>query len=153
MNIHWNFEPFLWPWSWQQQSKSNFFTRQSSLWWWATNTKFSCKRSSTSEDITKAIFWLSYAVILTLKTTANKSFWKTIWLMMMRHDTKFGGKRFRNSEDIVWTDNSLTFWNFAVTLTLKTAIQFLHKTLWLMIMYFQTKFGSKRMSSSEDTVS
>ena len=39
---------------------------------------------------------------------------------------------------------------FAVTLTLNTAIQFLQKTLWLMIMYHQAKFGSKRISSSED---
>ena len=44
---------------------------------------------------------------------------------------------------------SLTFCNFAVTLTLNTAIQFLHKTLWLTIMYHQTKFCSKRTSNSE----
>ena len=30
-----------------------------------------------------------------------------------------------------------------------TTIQFLLKTLWLMIMYYQTKFGSKRISSSQ----
>ena len=41
---------------------------------------------------------------------------------------------------------SLTFCNFAVTLTLNTAIQSLHKTLWLMIMYHQTKFSSKKIS-------
>ena len=38
---------------------------------------------------------------------------------------------------------SLTFCYFAVTLTLNTAIQFLHKTLWLMIMYHQTTFCRK----------
>ena len=37
-------------------------------------------------------------------------------------------------------------------MTLNTAIQFLHKTLWLMIMYHQTKFLRKRISSSEDIV-
>ena len=47
---------------------------------------------------------------------------------------------------------SLTFRNFAVTLTLNTIIQFLHKTLWLMIMYHQNKFYSKRISNSEDAV-
>ena len=46
----------------------------------------------------------------------------------------------------------LTFWSSVVTLTLKTTIQFLHKTLRLMIMYHQTKFGSKRVSNSEDIV-
>ena len=39
-----------------------------------------------------------------------------------------------------------------MTLTLNTTIQFLCKTLWLMIMYYKTKFGSKRLSSSEDVV-
>ena len=39
-----------------------------------------------------------------------------------------------------------------MTLTLNTAIQFLHKTLWQMIMYYQTKFCSKRISNLEDTV-
>ncbi|WP_419632960.1 hypothetical protein, partial [Thiolapillus sp.] len=39
-----------------------------------------------------------------------------------------------------------------MTLTLNTTIQFLHKTLWLMIMYYQTKFCSKRISNLEDTV-
>ena len=48
--------------------------------------------------------------------------------------------------------HSLAFFNFAVTLTLNTASQFLHKTFWLMIMYHQTKIGSKQISSSEDTV-
>ena len=48
--------------------------------------------------------------------------------------------------------HSLTFWVFAVTLTLNTAIQFLRKTLWLMIMYYQTTFGSKSISSSKHTV-
>ena len=46
----------------------------------------------------------------------------------------------------------LTFWNFAVSLTLSTTIHFLHKTLWFIIMYYQTKFGCKRISSSKDTV-
>ena len=39
-------------------------------------------------------------------------------------------------------------------LTLNTAIHFLHKkkNLWFILMYYQTKFGSKRISSSKDTV-
>ena len=45
--------------------------------------------------------------------------------------------------------HSLTFWTLAVTLTLNTGIQFSHKTLWLTMMYHQTKLGCQRISSSE----
>ena len=56
--------------------------------------------------------------------------------MMTHHPTKFGSKRFSISEDMVWIN---IHWHFevSVTLTLNRAIQFLHKTLWLMIMYHQ----------------
>ena len=40
---------------------------------------------------------------LTLKT-AKKSFWKTIWLLMMNHQTKFGCNRFSDLEGIIWTN-------------------------------------------------
>ena len=46
----------------------------------------------------------------------------------------------------------LTFGTFTVTLTLNTAVQFSHMTLWLMMMYHQTKFGCKRIRSQEDIV-
>ena len=39
---------------------------------------------------------------------------------------------------------------FVVTLTLNTTTLFFQKTFWLMITYHQTKFGSKRISSSAD---
>ena len=67
--------------------------------------KFSCKRTSSSDDIFKShilIIW-SLTVNVTLKTT-NQSFWKTIWLTMMHHHTKFGSKRLSNSENIIWTN-------------------------------------------------
>ena len=67
-------------------------------------TRFSCKRISSSDNILKShilIMW-SFTVTLTLKT-ANKSFWRTILLMMMLHHTKFGSKRFSSSKDIIWT--------------------------------------------------
>ena len=38
-----------------------------------------------------------------------------------------------------------------MTLTLKIANQFFHKTLWLMIIHCHTKSGYKRLSSSGDT--
>ena len=45
--------------------------------------------------------------------------------------------------------NSKKFWTSAVTLTLNIAIQSFHKTIWLIMMYHQTKFGCKRLCSSE----
>ena len=47
--------------------------------------------------------------------------------------------------------HSLTFWTFAVTLTLKAVIPFFHRMLWLAMLDYQTKSGSKPTSSSEDT--
>ena len=47
--------------------------------------------------------------------------------------------------------HSLTYWTFAVTLTLNAVIPFFHRTLWLMVLYYQTKFGCKLTCSLEDT--
>ena len=47
--------------------------------------------------------------------------------------------------------HSLTFWTFAVTVTLNTVIPFSHRTLRLMMLYYQTKFSCKPTSSLEDT--
>ena len=43
-----------------------------------------------------------------------------------------------------------TFWTFAVTL-LNTVILFLHRTLPLLMLYYQSKFGCKPTSSLEAT--
>ena len=48
--------------------------------------------------------------------------------------------------------HSLTFWTFAVTLTLNTAIQFSHKILRHLMMSHQDKFACKRINSSDDRV-
>ena len=48
--------------------------------------------------------------------------------------------------------HSLTSWNFAMSFTLTTTIQLLNKTLWRKIIYYQTKFDSKRISNSENIV-
>ena len=47
--------------------------------------------------------------------------------------------------------HSLTCWTFAVTLTLNTVIPFFNRTLWLKMLYYQTKFGCNLTSSLEDT--
>ena len=77
-------------------------------------TKFSCKRISSSENTSEShilTIW-SFTVILTLKTV-NQPFRKIIWLLMMHHHTKFGSKRFNDSEGIVWTN---IHWYFQILL-------------------------------------
>ena len=59
--------------------------------------------------------------------------------MMMHHNTKFGNKMFGSLEDIFWTNTDIL--TFCVTLTLNTATKYFHKTLWLTMVYHQTKFG------------
>ena len=46
--------------------------------------------------------------------------------------------------------HSLTVWTFSVTLTLNAVIQFLHRTLQLIMLYYQTKFGCKQTRSLGD---
>ena len=92
-------------------------------------TKFSCKRISGSVNILKShiLITLSLTVTLTLKT-ANRSFWKTIWLKMVHHHASLVVKKVQWFRRYYPDKHSLTFWNFVVTLTLNTTIQFLHKT-------------------------
>ena len=121
-NIYWNSEPFLWPWPWPQQSNPNF-SQTIQLMMMCHQSKFSCKRIISSEDILEShvlIIW-SFTVTLTLKT-ASQSFQKTIWLIMMHHHTKFGSKRFSDSEDMSG-QTIINILKFAVTMTLKTASQ------------------------------
>ena len=47
--------------------------------------------------------------------------------------------------------HSLKFWTFTVILTWHAVIPFFHRTLWLMMLYYQTKPGCKRTNSLEDT--
>ena len=96
------------------------------------------------------IIW-ALIVTLTLKS-AYQSFRRTHRFVMMHYHTKFGDKRFSGSEDIVRTN---IHWHFEPSLWPWARTQqsiFFQKTLRLMMMYRQTKFGRKRTSSSEDIV-
>ena len=87
-------------------------------------TEFGSKRFSSSKRYSRnchiLITW-ALAVTLTLKI-ANQSFCMTLWLIMMHHNTKFGNKMFGGLQDS--SGQTLTFWPFAVTLTLNVVIQF-----------------------------
>ena len=112
MNIHWNSEPicaFIGILNLFCDLDHNrviqSFYKTIHLMMMYPQTKFSCKRISSSGNILKrhSLTILSITVTLTLKT-ANQSFWKTIWLIMTHHHTKFCSKRFSISEDIIWTN-------------------------------------------------
>ena len=95
------------------------------------------------------IIW-ALAVTLTLKiATTTKC--RHDWLMMLYHHTKFGTKCSAVDSETIILTNIQTFQTFLVTLTLNTVIPFFHRTLRLMKLYYQTKFGCKPISSLEDT--
>ena len=98
---------------------------------------------------------------LTLKIV-NQFFCMTYCHIIIHQNAKFGQKWLSSSGDTVQTQSdtqrkyhpdkhSLTFWTFAVTLTLDAVIQFFHRTLWFMMLYYQTKFGCNQTSSLEGT--
>jgi len=56
-------------------------------------------------------------------------------------------KRWSRSKDLIWTYNQKTLYIFTVTLTLNTAIQYFHWSLWLTMIYHHS---FRRIISSED---
>ena len=55
---------------------------------------------------------------------------------------------FDGLEDVIETN----IWPFSVTLTLNAVIHFFHRTLWLLMVYHQTKFGCQGTNSSENII-
>ena len=102
VNIHWNFEHFCDLDLDHNKAIQSFHKTTLHLMMMCHQTKFSCKRISSSDNILKRhiLIILSLTVTLTLKT-ASQSFWKTIWLIMMQYYTMFGSKSFSDSEDII----------------------------------------------------
>ena len=81
-------------------------------------------------------------------------FLHALQLTVMDHNTKFGNKMFRGSENIIWINIDI--------LTLCCDLErrnplfkksfFFHKVLWLTLMHHKTKFGCRRISSLEDII-
>ena len=68
----------------------------------------------------------------------------------MHYQTKFDNKKINSSKDILETVMFIRI--LSVTFTLNAVIQVSHRTLQLMMQYYQTKFGCKWNSSLEDTI-
>ena len=115
MSIHWNSELFR-DLTFTTTEQSNLFTRQSTLWWCAVKPSSVAKGSAADIMYQKShsLIVSSFTVTLTLKT-ANQSFWKIIWLIMMHHHSKLGSKRFSISENIIWTNTNIK-WHFELFL-------------------------------------
>ena len=104
------------------------FHKTTQLMMMCYQTKLSCQRISTSEDIRNSLSYTrkSYFDYMILHCDLDLDdsmpiFLRTLWLMMMHHNNKFGSKMLVGLENIVWT---MTFWPFAVTLTLNAVIHF-----------------------------
>ena len=121
-------------------------------------TKFGCQGSNCSENIVQShtLTITALAVTLTLKIATTEkqqqqNFSRSLWLMMLHHHTKF------NKKNVLWFrkyhpgKHSLKLQTFTVTLTLNPVIPFFHRTLRLMMLYYQTKYGCKWSRSLEDT--
>ena len=116
-------------------------------------TKFGCQGINGSENSRKSHILIISAltVTLTLKTatttklsTWHSGSWCCITYQIWSQNVLWFRKYHRDK-------HSLTFWTFAVNLTLNTVIPFFNRTVWLMTLYYQTKSGCKPTSSWDDT--
>ena len=70
---------------------------------------------------------------------------------MIHHNTKFGNKMLGGLEDIIWTNINILV--LCCDLDPESSNPFFfHRTLWLMMMYNQTKFGCQGINSPENIV-
>ena len=60
--------------------------------------------------------------------------------MMMHHNNKSGNKMFGGLEDIIWTNINIVTLCCDLDLEYSNPVLF-HRTIWLMIIYHQIKFG------------
>ena len=72
-------------------TQQSFFSTRNHFMLVCHQTKFTCKRVSNSDKISK-----SHILIILFLTVSTRR-----WLMMLHHHTKFGNKMFCDSENIV----------------------------------------------------
>ena len=79
--------------------QSNLFTRH--FTWWSKQVLLH-KDQQFRRHIKKSYF--DFMILHCDLDDSKLIFWKTIWLITLHHHTKFGGKRFSDSEYIIWTN-------------------------------------------------
>ena len=130
-----------------------FFTRRSGWWWCTIRPSLAAKESARYCRQSHILIIRVLAVTLILKIANNFFFCMTLWLMMLRHHAKFWDKMVCGSGDIIWTN---IHWHVEPLLWpwpwMQWSIFFSHRTLQLMMVYYQTKFGCKQTSRLEDIV-
>ena len=71
--------------------------------------------------------------------------------MAILHNTKFGNKMFNGLEDIIWTNIDILTLHCDLDLE-RSNLFFFHKTLWLIMIGHQTKFGRQGINTSQNMV-
>ena len=79
-------------------------------------------------------------------------FHKTLWLLMMYNQSKFGCRRISSSEDVV--ESYFDHMSPRCDLDLEDSKQFFFfcMTIWLTMLHHHTKFGYKLVCGSEDII-
>ena len=149
------FEPSLWSWPWKQLSNFYILHKALQLMMMYIQSNLVAKRSAVRQIWQKQSYLIKWALTMTLNLKmANQSACMTVWPMMLHHHTKSGYRRYSS-----WGDNIQMniHWNSEPFLwpwpwPQQSNQFFFYKTIHLMMMYHQTKFSWKRISSSDNTL-
>ena len=136
--------PVTWPW---HNRAIQSFHRTIQLMMLCHQTKFSCKRISSLHKHSLA-FW-TFAVTLTLNAVIHFFSQDTLVYDDVPSDQVWlpDNQQFRSYSR---KNHILIIWAVVVTLTLKIANIFFHKTLQLMMLHHHIKFGHKMFCGLED---
>ena len=115
------------------------------------HTKFGCKQTSSLEDRVEIVmFWFHKPSLWPWHwrqfSAWHSGTWCCITIHQVWHQNDLQFIRYHPDK------HSLTFWTFAVTLILNAVIQFLNRTLQLIMLYYRCNFGCKQTNSLEDRV-
>ena len=144
--ISWLYKPSLWPW--HSTKWTNFSAWHSGLWCCIPMPRLITKYSVVHELSRQALTFQTFTVTLTLNE-GIPFFHRTVWLMMLYYQTKFGCKWTSSLEDIV---KIVIFWLYKPSLWLWHWTQwtnFFCMALWLMMLHNHTKFGNKYSAVQE----
>ena len=132
---------------------TQFFQQDTWLMMLYYQTKFGCKQTSSLEDTVQiVIFWLYKPSLWPWRWIrwTNFSAWNSdSWCCITIPSLV---SKWSAVQKISSDKYSLTFGTFAVTLTLNAVTHIVFRPHWLMMLYYQIKFGCKQTSTLEDRV-